>query len=181
MGADRLDPIHPSVLRPSRHLWNQGTIQQVCLFRGRLSFAPDDISEDAGTSAPPSLKSLAQSRLLDTLDPSERVQLVTTILGKLSPAELSSIPLAALAAATDAHAAADHTRACLEVLPELRSRLVVSKYSDNTSNFGVNMSYGSNYSLSATYELLRPHTADRRTLKVKVTRGDFSKIGRAHV
>lgn len=50
----------------------------------------------------------------------------------------------------------------------------MSKYSDNTSNFGVNMSYGSNYSLSATYELLRPHTADRRTLKVKVTRGDFS-------
>lgn len=125
------------------------------------------------TNTLPSLKSLAQSHLIESLDPHQRAELLNKILVSLSPTDLADIPPSILKAAADAHDAEAQMRACLEVLPELNGRLVVNKYVEKELEFGPNEIRRSNYSLASSYTIRPRGATDARSLDITASRGKF--------
>ncbi|KAL8292675.1 hypothetical protein RQP46_001287 [Phenoliferia psychrophenolica] len=140
---------------------------------------PSKRSRTADGNSPPSLKSLAQSRLLDTLEPNERTSLVSEILSglplaDLTVSDLTAIPLDIGQAIVNAHASAEQTSTLLHDFPELQGRLKVVSHESSSLYSQAGEMYGQTTSVKTTYEI-RPAANDAPyTLSVTLMSGYFS-------
>ncbi|KAL8291912.1 hypothetical protein RQP46_002170 [Phenoliferia psychrophenolica] len=133
----------------------------------------DELTAEGTAPPPPSLKSIAQSRILSTLEPAERAAHTEAILDSLPLSELLAVPLALFQKGVQAHAAAQHTSTLLKRFPELAGRMQAVSHEECYLVSDHRGEGGSQFSAETTYEVRLP---DRSTKELAVTTsfGDFS-------
>ncbi|KAL8278572.1 hypothetical protein RQP46_009064 [Phenoliferia psychrophenolica] len=124
-----------------------------------------------------SLKAITQDLLLDTLEPSQRIQIGTRCLDQIPNDDLTGIPLETVERCVAAHAAARRTEAILAFLPQLKGRIkatnhshqIISQHLASDQMIIPNLIY---HSMKTTY-LVQTAKGDQKTLVVEATHSTF--------
>lgn len=115
-----------------------------------------------------SLKSVAQSLLLDKLKPEQLLNVANSILDKLSPEELQGMNLKKHIQRRDA---AEREPGLLDILPDLSERLRLVKHVENSQDIGLNWNGAQRKVSSKFVDQLEDGGA--RELVIDITSGNF--------
>ncbi|KAL8278608.1 hypothetical protein RQP46_008900 [Phenoliferia psychrophenolica] len=126
-------------------------------------------ASEPNTTSPPSLKTIAQQALLDTLE-LDQIILSKSSPGHFSPDDLTSMPLAFFQQGIAAHAAVPITRALLDFLPQLEGRMTAIDHHHNSINCG---DKPMSHEITKTSYLITTDDGDSRTLVIETAQGHF--------